>query len=384
MVTIFFLISGYVLSHKSLRLMRSREFAAILDTLASSVFRRGIRLFLPIIASSFLSLLFELARLYPRNPWPPLTLPGHETSWIAQICDWFLNVLEILNPFQNINVGDPHPPPYDAHLWTIPVEFRGSIVIFLVLLALAKARNGIRLLIVGMLVFYVLWIGHWEMGLFLGGTFLADLQFLRRDLFPPRPSGLLDFPGSPTPHPFSPKSSILHHHKILLHLLTVPLFLLGLFLVSFPDLNSESTPGYIHIHAWTPLEYRTFYLTQKFWDTIGALILLTAISFSPPVGSSDDGTPLLQMPFNTRLAQYLGDISFSLYLVHGPMIYGFGWAMLQDSKQQSPEIYWWGFVKCFAVVGGLSLWGADLFMRFIDVPSVGFGKWLADKGWVNE
>jgi hypothetical protein len=66
------------------------------------------------------------------------------------------------------------------------------------------------------------------------------------------------------------------------------------------------------------------------------------------------------------------------------MIYGFGWAMLQDSKQQSPEIYWWGFVKCFAVVGGLSLWGADLFMRFIDVPSVGFGKWLADKGWVNE
>jgi peptidoglycan/LPS O-acetylase OafA/YrhL len=396
MVTVFFVISGYVLANKSLRLMRSRprDFPAILDTLASSVFRRGVRLFLPIAASTLMSLIFELTHIYPREHWGKL--PVHAPTWTAQILDWYLNLLGTTNPFQCINPGNPHPQetPYDVHLWTIPFEFRGSMVVFLSLVAIAKTKSSIKTFILGMFVLYALWIGQWDLGLFLGGAFLAELQFLRRELFPPHSIGLL---GPLTSVPFrkdcSPLAFFVKHSKMFLHLLTIPLFFLGLFLIGFPDANPESTPGFRHIHAWTPHQYRTeiaFWYTAKFWGTVGSLILLTAMSFSPPFSfpslptSFENPTPLLQKPFTTPLAQYLGDISYSLYMMHGPMLYSVGHYMRKHADTVPPEQYWWEFVKCVVVWGGLTIWMADLFTRFIDSPSVRVGKWIAGKCWVGE
>jgi hypothetical protein len=137
------------------------------------------------------------------------------------------------------------------------------------------------------------------LGLFLGGTLLAEIQFLRRDLFPEPSLALND---SVIPSPSRGRRFLKHLQKYLQHLLTICLFFMGLFLISFPDIRSESSPGYIQIHSWTPNPYLTFYLIQKFWDTLGSLLVLTAISFSAPIGSAHDSTPLLQIPFNTRLA----------------------------------------------------------------------------------
>ena len=52
----FFIISGFVLAYKPLALSRKCRWQDISSTLASSTFRRGIRLYLPAITSSFLSL----------------------------------------------------------------------------------------------------------------------------------------------------------------------------------------------------------------------------------------------------------------------------------------------------------------------------------------
>jgi len=60
MVTIFFVISGYVLSYRSLKLAREGKHEQLLDSLGSSVFRRWIRLHFPVIASTFVA--FVLAR----------------------------------------------------------------------------------------------------------------------------------------------------------------------------------------------------------------------------------------------------------------------------------------------------------------------------------
>jgi len=60
MVTIFFVISGYALSYRSLKLAREGEHEQLLDSLGSSVFRRWIRLHFPVIASTFIA--FILAR----------------------------------------------------------------------------------------------------------------------------------------------------------------------------------------------------------------------------------------------------------------------------------------------------------------------------------
>ena len=60
MVAIFFVISGYVLSYRSLKLARQGKYLELLDSLSSSVFRRWLRLHLPVVASTFLG--FILAR----------------------------------------------------------------------------------------------------------------------------------------------------------------------------------------------------------------------------------------------------------------------------------------------------------------------------------
>lgn len=60
MVVIFFVISGYVLSYRSLKLAREGKHEQLLDSLGSSVFRRWIRLHFPVIASTFIA--FVLAR----------------------------------------------------------------------------------------------------------------------------------------------------------------------------------------------------------------------------------------------------------------------------------------------------------------------------------
>jgi hypothetical protein len=82
-----------------------------------------------------LSLIFELAHVYAREY--KGKLPIHTSTWLAQFYDWYLNLLASTKPFQMINPGNPIPQgtPYDVHLWTIPYEFRGSMVIFLTLLA---------------------------------------------------------------------------------------------------------------------------------------------------------------------------------------------------------------------------------------------------------
>lgn len=55
-VCIFFVISGYVLSYRPLKLMRSRKPVEIFEALSSLVFRRAFRLFLPAVVSSFIVL----------------------------------------------------------------------------------------------------------------------------------------------------------------------------------------------------------------------------------------------------------------------------------------------------------------------------------------
>ena len=68
MVVIFFVISGYVLSYRSLKLARQGKQVELLDSLASSVFRRWLRLHLPVAASCLLAFIFARLDLWNRMP----------------------------------------------------------------------------------------------------------------------------------------------------------------------------------------------------------------------------------------------------------------------------------------------------------------------------
>lgn len=75
MVVIFFVISGYVLSYRGLQLAREGNSAQLLKSLGSSVFRRWIRLHLPVIASTIVG--FWLARW---GAWVNLTPDWNHTG----------------------------------------------------------------------------------------------------------------------------------------------------------------------------------------------------------------------------------------------------------------------------------------------------------------
>lgn len=64
MVAMFFIISGYALSNKPIRQMRSRSYDSLLSTMSSSIFRRGLRLFLPCFASTFIVFIMVRLGLY--------------------------------------------------------------------------------------------------------------------------------------------------------------------------------------------------------------------------------------------------------------------------------------------------------------------------------
>ena len=60
MVAMFFIVSGYVLSHRCILHMRSSNHTKVYSAITSMAFRRGIRLFLPCIAISFITYLTVL------------------------------------------------------------------------------------------------------------------------------------------------------------------------------------------------------------------------------------------------------------------------------------------------------------------------------------
>ena len=56
-------------------------------------------------------------------------------------------------------------------------------------------------------------------------------------------------------------------------------------------------------------------MQDTFWIFISATYLVFIL----------DNAPFLQTIFTTRIAQYLGKISFALYICHGTFLYTLGW-----------------------------------------------------------
>lgn len=356
MVSVFFVISGYVLSYKAIRLMRARQYSILLDSLASSIFRRGMRLFIPIAVSTFISMLFCRWGWYSKDPMGRNTIPSRRGDFWYQFKDWCGHVIRISNPLVDVNGRDLYAPPYDGHLWTIPIEYRGSIIVFLTLLCVAKLRPWLRLYVLAGMVFYSIWDSHWEVFLFLSGTLFCDIHFL---------ASTLSFRDP--------------HRQIVKEAVLITISLFAVHLLCFPDEQSITTPGYRTMISLTPRYSSDQGLTQRFWIAIGAFILVGAMNFST----------MLQRPFTTPLAQYLGRISFALYIVHGPILYTLGMQMLMPAvREWNGGVGWanYGLRALGAWVVNLvvCVLVADVFWREVDARSVVFTGWVAQKCWDRE
>ncbi|KAI9691765.1 MAG: hypothetical protein M1822_007837 [Bathelium mastoideum] len=364
MVSIFFVVSGYALSLKPLKQMRAHQWDSLLTTMSSSIFRRGFRLFLPTAISTFLILLmirmglYERTRAFATNGEILRNVmeyhPMHDKTFRMQFWDWSWTMYNFIAVWSwDVYAGSTR---YDVHLWTIPTEFRSSLFLFLCLVGLSRCRQYLRLAVMTGIAYLVLRSDRWELLLFLSGAILAELDLMRSARRLARGEKEIQMGTLQKSFWFS-------------------VSIVALYLMSQPDEFGDETPGWIYLTEMIPRWFTTKY---RYWQSLGSILFIWAVN----------NAPFLQQPFNTGPMQYLGKLSYALYLMHGPVIHIIGytiepWAWSITGSDTELQ-YKLGFLLATALIIPCLIWVADLFWRAFDIPSVKFARWVESRCTVDE
>ncbi|KAL8728437.1 MAG: hypothetical protein Q9166_005399 [cf. Caloplaca sp. 2 TL-2023] len=294
MVSIFFVISGYVLSTKPLKLARQGRYEELSENLASSVFRRGPRLFVPCIVSTFLTAILTMTGAFV-DEGVSRHYPHAGTLW-EQMASWVHETLWFINPFAG-GTG------FEENLWTIPTEFQGSLLVFICALGLSRCRNVVRLGCLILFIGYWLWFGYWATVLFLGGIVLAELDHGR------------SLPGVDLT--CVPKTQTNDRKRTVWYGVLV---FVAIFFLSMPEYDESVTSsfGYVTLSTTlTPASWMNHWGPGRWWPCLSSILLVAVID-----NAGSDA--FYQRLFTYRFPQYLGRVSFSLYLCHGVTLYTVG------------------------------------------------------------
>ncbi|RAL12439.1 acyltransferase family protein [Aspergillus homomorphus CBS 101889] len=384
MVALFFVISGYALSINLLRL-RDTPFSSLtasasahnqtlLRGLASATTRRIFRIYLPVFLVAILSQLLFFCGLYHwsfgddvvwgRRPW---TAPTFHFTYLLRY------LLDIVNIIQF-----HHNPGLNGQLWTMPIEFRGSLMVYLVILAMAFWRREMRVVGVAGLALYFLWYGIWDGVGFLGGLGVAELA---------QGLGAAEVVLGRKEGEYGLSTASARLRQKLRTLVTVLCFVMGLHLLCLGD-DGVLTPGYQWLVALqSPRWDDDWAIVSKSWKTVGSLLVVYAI----------DRVEVLQRVLERPTPQFLGKISFSLYLVHqsvyhvarDPVRNGLWWIMTGQQYPATDEeaiaLGIGAFVVSLGVtavvMGVLVVWLSSWWTRVVDARCVRLSRrideWLS-------
>ncbi|CAD0105783.1 unnamed protein product [Aureobasidium uvarum] len=287
-VAVFFVISGYVLSVKPLTLLQAGDMAKMSENLASALFRRWLRLYIPVAGTTFAWLtcwhMFDIRSSNPISQLP-------EPTYLGEVWKWYCDFKNYSFVFQ----GEAWNA-YNDHTWSIPMEFRGSIVVYTALLAMSGCRRNSRLLCELALLYYFLYIvDGWYCALFVAGMILCDLDLLASRGQLPR------------------RIYALKKHKTEIAYLAL---LIGLYLGGVPSISNNiqhlrNSPGWYLLSFLKPQAFWDFRWFFRFWAAVCVIASVPHIHW-------------LKKFFETRFCQYLGRVSFGFYLVHGPVLWTLG------------------------------------------------------------
>ncbi|KAI8938453.1 hypothetical protein NX059_004346 [Plenodomus lindquistii] len=366
-VSIFFVISGYVLSVKSMGLIHKSQCQNIGEVVGSALFRRWLRLYVPIAVVTLL----WLSMRHATGIWLDL----HETSdsWPEDVKHWYRTFKNYSFVFSANHFE--FATNYHAYTWTIPLEFQGSIVIYTALLALARCTRNARLWCEMALILYFMYIvDGYHCALFMAGMLLCDLDLLAQAEKLPRFLSMLE----------SFKEFLFFH-----------LFIVALYLSGVPSCDATEfdrhtlltkSPGWKWLSRLKPqavLDAKWFYLS---WAAVLAIASVPRL-------------PWLKRFFENRMCQYLARISFALYLVHGPIIWlvadriyaavGMnrethvksipGWVNKFPLSKKGPLGLELAFWLPQLVIFPVTLYAAEVVTKLIDEPSVRVSNWLYRK-----
>ncbi|KAL8393600.1 hypothetical protein RB595_003370 [Gaeumannomyces hyphopodioides] len=383
MVHVFFVISGFVLSHKPLRALHDgapRGLERCAAALSSSAFRRPFRLFGPCAAETLMIAAFcQLGWLYKPLPalstqlWIWKDVMFHSITWPWA---WDADLR----------------PGYDVHLWTIPIEFAHSMLLFLVVLLLARVKLRVRQASTVGLIVYCLCCGKWAAFEFLGGMWLAEMRIVQS-------LGKACCGGADRRGIGQQEQPLLGKLPLLRSFFWTGVVSAFVFVGGWPNFGADQTRGIRALLAATPDPFAhgmDDLAPQKFWFALAALAVVWASGELTWARRLLDSGP----------AQYCGRLSFAIYIVHGPVLEMFQLVILGEPfspervvpadgdrlQQVVPAALGWGVKGMFGVdgptqrflswLGGLAVllpiavWVADVFWRLVDVPVVAAARWV--------
>jgi peptidoglycan/LPS O-acetylase OafA/YrhL len=354
MVSVFWVLSGISLSLKPLQLARSQSWEKLFDTMFSSIFRRALRLYMPVFfvqccvitaaCLGFYNHAYALSKAWPFGGTNEKQFVVYDTN-SEQIQDWLKTMWKFANPFR------PMRPLYDVHLWTIPLEFRNSIILFATLVAYAKLKARVRIGLTAALYAFCVLVEEGDIALFIAGMGLAEYLLIQDERIKRLPTS----------------EKVQEAQRARPKPVWIVVLFAGLHLLSWPAHKYETSPGYITLHnVFKPL----FRSTELTFQRMGAAIFLLALC----------GSEWLRQPFRTSLAVYLGKISFPLYIVHGPVNHILGTSLVEFfwgfTGNDTLVKYEMGVVVSFLCCTAVVVWLADLLTTLVDAPSVRFGRTL--------
>ncbi|ORY83239.1 acyltransferase family-domain-containing protein [Protomyces lactucae-debilis] len=363
MVNVFFIISGLVLTQRSLSLIRTKQHAKLYPAISSAMFRRGIRIYLPAVIVSFFGMLtIAFGIRHDQHIEQP--------SFLGQVWHWMIACRDFANPWHDYDHAYDLVHKYEHTMWTLPLEFYGSLVCWVTLLTVSRiADTRKRTAVVLMLCYFSFVKGNWWSLNFLWGILLADFLLYQEAEAASQPTGRL---------------------RLAIKAVWFALLIWCLYVCGLPDAHyaDYSLPGFDWYYHHVPQSFRFIEEGGRFWWMISGSLLVVCISQLPPV----------KLLFECRPLQYLGKISFMMYLVHTyvlelvgvhfkdfvsslvstpldvPSLDGKGTItfMVPQGRAANYFVYFafWSFnlPLVFAVSGWVT--------RYVDDPSIRFAKWL--------
>ncbi|PBP20409.1 acyltransferase [Diplocarpon rosae] len=370
-VCVFFALSGYVLTYKSLQWMRAGSNHLVYPSVASSMFRRGFRLYLPPICLTFFEMLATRVGYSP-----PLNFDfTPESNLFAQVWDWLKETWYLVNPyytFPRAIQGFIVHPKYDAVIWTIPIEFYGSFTVYLLLLLLARVpSSAARMVLVALFAALSMFLGAWNAFCFSSGMLIADYNLAQEE---EEAEGLeeeleLEEVG------FSLRPTRYRHPRLCAGVFVLAMYITGFPTLSSPGVHEAPMPGFEGLHAMIPWSLNMEDHARWWWSLSGVAVLFCISQLAA-----------LKSLFETYFCQYLGKIAFSLYLMHQFCIILFGLffqnsllAIFGVATHSMTWAYWALCLLWYVPFTLLTFALAAQVERYVDAGSVKLARWLEGK-----
>lgn len=294
----------------SMRFFKEQKF----DILQSGAGRRYFRLAIPVFFSVIISYLLLITNSYESftNLTGDLRYDNMSKNFIDMIKITFFDVF-----FNYSNT-------YNTVLWTMTYELFGSFLVFafLALFGTMKKRYLVYILL------FTIFIDSYYLS-FIVGMALSDIHHSnKKDRF-----------------------------KLLSNkLFTTIVLIFGLYLGSYPYFETKNTIYQILNFNFLTLNYSVFY------HIIGALLIIVSIFNSMII------TNFLTL----SILKYLGKISFSLYLIHFPILATFSFKIFQYVRNYYD--YNTSFIIVLIISTMLTFICSHLFAKYIDDTSIVISK----------